>query len=67
MIDRHATLVGYGGALGVVVVVLEIVALTSGGRVPGLGRVVRRLTGPRWGQWLVVVAWMWLGWHAFAR
>ena len=66
MIDRHATLVVWG-TLGVVVVGLELVALASRGRVPDLGHVVRRMTGPRWGQWSVVVAWMWLGWHAFAR
>lgn len=66
MIDRHATLVVWG-VLAVVVVGLELVALRPGGRVPGLGRVVRRMIGSRWGRWLVALAWMWLGWHAFAR
>lgn len=36
-------------------------------RVDALGQVVRRLTSHAALRAALVVAWMWLGWHAFAR
>jgi hypothetical protein len=66
VIDRHATLVVWG-VLGTVVVVGQLTALMSRGRLPGLGSALARLAGLRIGRYLLVLAWMWLGWHAFAR
>jgi hypothetical protein len=66
VIDRHVTLVVWA-ALGAVVVVGQLAAVLSRGRLRGVGSAVARLAGFRFGRYLLVLAWMWLGWHAFAR
>jgi hypothetical protein len=66
VIDRHTTLLVWA-VLGTVVVGGQLAAMMSRGRLPGLGRVVARIAGPRVGRFVLVLAWMWLGWHAFAR
>jgi hypothetical protein len=66
MIGRHVTLVVWA-LLGAAVVAGQVIAVASRGRFPGLGTLVQRLTAIRAGQILLVLGWMWLGWHAFAR
>jgi hypothetical protein len=66
MIGRHVTLVVWA-LLGAAVVAGQVIAVASRGRLPGLGTLVQRLTASRAGQILLVLGWMWLGWHAFAR
>jgi hypothetical protein len=66
MIGRHTTFVVWallGGALGV----CQMAAAMSRRRLPGLGTLVRRVTASVAGRSVFVLAWMWLGWHAFAR
>ena len=66
MIGRHTTLLVWA-LLGVAVVVCQLAAVISRDRLPGMGSLVRMVTTRRAGRWLLVLAWMWLGWHAFAR
>jgi Family of unknown function (DUF6186) len=66
MIARHGTLVVWA-TLCACVVVCVIVAALSKGRLPGLGPLVRKITVSPVGRGVLVLAWMWLGWHAFAR
>jgi hypothetical protein len=66
VIDRHTTLLVWA-ALGATLVAGQLAAMLSRGRFPGLGRLMGRLVSNHVGRWLLVVAWMWLGWHAFAR
>jgi hypothetical protein len=66
MIGRGASLVVWA-VLGATLIVGQIVAVTSGGGRLGLGTFVRHLTGRRFGRVLVILGWMFLGWHAFAR
>ena len=66
MSGRDGILVVWG-LLGAVVVTAQTAAVLSKGRLPGIGSVVRRLTYGPVGRSLFVLAWMWLGWHAFAR
>jgi Family of unknown function (DUF6186) len=66
VIDRHTTLIVWA-VLGAVVVAGQLTAVLSKGRLPGLGALVGRVTTYRVGRYLLVLAWMWLGWHAFAR
>lgn len=66
MIGRHATLLVWG-ALGLIIVACQLAVSMSKGRLPSLVTVVRRITSARLGRWLLVLGWMWLGWHAFAR
>jgi hypothetical protein len=66
MIGRGASLLVWA-VLGATFVVGQIVAVTSGGGRAGPGAFVRHLTARRGGRVLVILAWMFLGWHAFAR
>jgi hypothetical protein len=66
MTSRETTLLVWG-VLGAAVAAGQIAAVMSKGRHPGLGTLVGRLTASRVGRSLFVLAWMWLGWHAFAR
>jgi hypothetical protein len=66
MTGRASTLLVWV-VLAALVVTGQIVAGLSKGGFPGVGAVVKRVTGSRMGRIVLVLAWMWLGWHAFAR
>jgi hypothetical protein len=63
---REVTLLVWG-VLATAVIGVEIAAVLTKGRVPEFGALLHRLTVPRLGWTVTVLAWMWLGWHAFAR
>jgi hypothetical protein len=54
------------GAVGLGVLA-AIGAAPAGHRIARPGAVVRDLLGNRWVRAAVVLGWMWLGWHFFAR
>lgn len=66
MTSRQSTLLIWA-LLGALIVLLLIASSLSDERFPTLGSIVRRATANRVGQALLVLGWMWLGWHAFAR
>jgi hypothetical protein len=66
MIDRDGVLAVWA-ALGALAGVLLLAGLPSERRRNRLGNVVRRITAFPAGRASLVLAWMWLGWHAFAR
>ncbi len=66
MIGREGSLVVWA-LLGTALAGCQIVAVVGRGRFPGLGTLVRQVSLNRVGRWLLVLAWAWLGWHAFAR
>jgi hypothetical protein len=66
MIGRQATLVVWA-LIAAACVGCQMAALASRGRFPGFGTLVRWATSRPVGRSLLVLAWMWLGWHAFAR
>jgi hypothetical protein len=66
MTSRQLTMLVWG-LLGLGVFAFLIATALSKGRLPTLGALVSRITANRLGRGLFVVAWMWLGWHAFAR
>ena len=66
MIGRGATLVVWA-VLAATVLAGQIVAGVSARGFPGLGTIVKGVTYRRVGRSVLVLAWMWLGWHAFAR
>ena len=66
MIGRHVTLLVWGG-VGLLVVACQVTAALSSGRLPGPVSLVVRARSNRLGRCLLVLAWMWLGWHSFAR
>jgi hypothetical protein len=53
--------------LGALTVAMLVASSLSDERFPTLGSTVRRVTASRIGQGLLILGWMWLGWHAFAR
>ncbi len=53
--------------VGVAVVAGAVAGPVSRGRLPGYGALVRAITRAPALRVGVVLAWMWLGWHAFAR
>jgi len=55
------------GALGAALVGCAVLARRAKGRVPDVGALVRLLTAGPVRRAAVVLAWMWLGWHLFAR
>jgi len=66
MIGRGGTFLVWA-LLGAGLAACQVAGLVCEGRFPGLGDLVRRATGRFGGRLLLVVAWAWLGWHAFAR
>jgi hypothetical protein len=65
MSDRAVT-IGIWIALGALVALTQAVALISR-RLPGAGEALRRLLRLPGARPVVALAWMWLGWHVFAR
>jgi hypothetical protein len=55
------------GLLGLAVAGGLTATVLSRGRFPGPGAFLSRITVTRTGRVLVVLGWMWLGWHLFAR
>ena len=53
--------------LAVSVLLLEGTARLTSRRVAPFGAVVRSIVTRAWLRVLLVLAWMWLGWHLFAR
>ncbi|HEY6623145.1 MAG TPA: hypothetical protein VIX85_04895 [Acidimicrobiales bacterium] len=63
----HAVSLGIWALMAVLLVGLGIASLASDGRVARVGSVGRLLTGGRLRGAVFLAAWMWLGWHFFAR
>jgi hypothetical protein len=66
MTTREWTLVVWA-LLGVAFAALLVISHLSEGRFPTLSSTIRRLTARPVGRGLLLLGWMWLGWHAFAR
>lgn len=54
-------------ALGVAIVVVELIAVRNPSRLTPFGRVVADLRSRAAGRVALVIFWMWFGWHLFAR
>ena len=54
-------------ALATLLIVCQVVVLRSHGRLPRIGELFSRITSTGAGRGLLLLGWMWLGWHAFAR
>ena len=66
MVTRIITIVGFAGMLSALAV-LEILGRRPGNRIPTLGQWLGYLMRPRVGRLLILLGWLWLGWHYFAR
>jgi hypothetical protein len=66
MITRIVTVIGFIGVVGALVT-LEIIARRPTNRIPTVGEWLGFLMRARAGRLLVLLGWLWLGWHYFAR
>ena len=66
MSTRVITIIGFAVALGALVT-LEVVARRRTTRVPTLGQWLGYVMRARTGRALILLGWLWLGWHYFAR
>ncbi len=66
MISRYVTIFGYVLVL-LAGVVVELLATRNQAQIPSLGQVLTRVMRTRTGRVGVLVAWVWLGLHFFAR
>ena len=63
---RTVTLAGYA-ALAVGMVAVQVAARLGARGLVTIGVILRLLTSKRPGRWMLVAAWLWLGWHLFVR
>ena len=63
---RAITIAGFAVAIAALVV-LEILGRRKDSRIPALGEWLGYLMRPKAGRALILVGWLWLGWHYFAR
>ncbi len=54
-------------ALALLLVACEVAAVLPGGRFPGAGALLRMLTASPARRAVLLIGWLWLGWHTFAR
>jgi hypothetical protein len=66
MVTRVITILGFSAVIAGIVI-LEIIARRPGTRIPTLGEWLGYLMRPKIGRALVLLGWLWLGWHYFAR
>ncbi len=66
MVTRVITMIGFA-ALILSLFVLEFLARRKASRIPTLGRWLGYVMRPKAGRLLILLGWLWLGWHYFAR
>jgi Family of unknown function (DUF6186) len=66
MSTRGITIIGFVVIIGAMVI-LEILARRPSSRIPTLGEWLGYVMRPRAGRALILLGWLWLGWHYFAR
>jgi Family of unknown function (DUF6186) len=66
LVTRVITIIGFAGLIAALVA-LEIIGRRRTTRVPPLGEWLGYLMRARAGRALMLLGWLWLGWHYFAR
>ena len=66
MATRIITIVGFGCVI-IALFALEIIGRRRTNRIPTLGEWLGYLMRCRAGRAVVLLGWLWLGWHYFAR
>jgi Family of unknown function (DUF6186) len=66
VITRVITIIGFVCVI-TSLVTLEIVARRPKNRIPTIGEWLGYLMRARAGRLLILLGWLWLGWHYFAR
>jgi hypothetical protein len=66
LVTRVVTIIGFAGVIAALVA-LEIIGRRRTTRVPSLSEWLGYLMRARAGRALILLGWLWLGWHYFAR
>jgi hypothetical protein len=66
MTTRAITIIGFAAVI-IALLALELIGRRPGTRVPTLGEWLGYLMRARAGRAAVLLGWLWLGWHYFAR
>jgi len=66
MVTRVLTIAGFA-AIILALFVLEFLGRRKGSRIPTLGEWLGYVMRPRAGRLLILLGWLWLGWHYFSR
>jgi Family of unknown function (DUF6186) len=66
MTSRVVTAVGFGVIIAAMVL-LEVIARRRTNKIPTTGEWLGYVMRPRAGRALILLGWLWLGWHYFAR
>jgi hypothetical protein len=66
MVTRVITIIGFA-ALILALFMLEFLARRKDSRIPTLGEWLGYAMRPRAGRLLILLGWLWLGWHYFSR
>lgn len=66
MSSRAITVVGFAVVIAVLVG-LELLGRRRTNRIPTVGEWLGYVMRPRTGRALILLGWLWLGWHYFAR
>jgi hypothetical protein len=66
MSTRAITVVGFVVIIAAMVI-LETLSRRPSSRIPALGEWLGYVMRPRAGRALILLGWLWLGWHYFAR
>jgi len=64
--SRAITVVGFAVVIAVLVG-LELLGRRRTNRIPTVGEWLGYVMRPRTGRALILLGWLWLGWHYFAR
>ena len=66
MVTRVITIIGFACVIAALIA-LEIIGRRRNSRVPTLGEWLGYLMRARAGRALILLGWLWLGWHYFSR
>jgi hypothetical protein len=66
MVTRVITIVGFVIAIAALFV-LEYLGRRADNRIPTLGQWLGFIMRPWAGRFLILLGWLWLGWHYFSR
>jgi hypothetical protein len=66
MVTRVITITGFAAVI-LSLFVLEFLARREGSRIPALGQWLGYVMRPKAGRLLILLGWLWLGWHYFSR
>jgi Family of unknown function (DUF6186) len=66
MVTRAITVIGFAAVI-LALFVLEFLARRKGSRIPTLGEWLGYVMRPKAGRLLILLGWLWLGWHYFSR